>query len=99
MKPLADPERRRMPRKMRGRNFRCSVLTQQPHVEMAVIRRTLRLLVPRGGRPGARQVVKAVPMDAWRPTDQQFGGAIEAPGLNLLGAKAGYAHFRNPDRQ
>src|SRR4051812_27634585 len=99
MEPLADSERRRMAGKMRRRDFWRPVFTQQPHMEMAVVRGTLRLLVPRCGGPGARQVVKAVPMDARRAADQEFGGAIEAPGLNLLGAKTRNADFRNPDRE
>jgi hypothetical protein len=37
-------------------------------------------------------------VDARRAADQQFSRAIEAPGLDLLGAEARHADLRDPDR-
>src|SRR5260370_41918545 len=53
MEPLADAEPRRVIGEMPRRPLRRAVLAQQPHVEMPVIGRALRLLVA-GGRPAGR---------------------------------------------
>src|ERR1700716_1796435 len=64
MEPLADAEPWRVIGEMPRRPFRRAVLAQQPHVEMPVIRRTFRLLVAGRRRPGLRQIIQAVPVDA-----------------------------------
>src|SRR6185312_17562796 len=81
------------------RALRRAVLAQQAHVEMAVIGRAFGLAMPRRRWPGTRQVVEAVPMDTRRPADEQLGGARETPFLHFLGAEAGDADLRDPDRQ
>src|SRR5437773_12280969 len=63
MKPLADAEPRRVIGEMPRRPLRRAVLAQQPHVEMPVIGRTLRLLVAGRRRPSLRQIVEAVPVN------------------------------------
>src|SRR5438067_4420967 len=63
MEPLADPELRSACREIRERQLWRAVLAQQAHVEVPVIRRSLRFAMPRGCRPGARQVVETVPMN------------------------------------
>src|SRR5687767_9943246 len=99
MEPLAEAELRRV----RGEGIegwlRRPVLPQQPHVEMAVIGGSLGLAMPRCRSPGARQIAKAVPMDARCAAFEQLGGAIEAPGLYLLGPEGGDADLGDPDRQ
>src|SRR5579885_698744 len=99
VKPLTNTERRRMARKARRCELWHAVLAEQTHVEVPVIGRALGFFVPGGGRPCARQIVETVPVNSRRAPDQQLGGTVEAPGLHFLGAEAGDADFRYPDRQ
>src|SRR6478609_11673304 len=99
MKPLTDSEIGSVAGKQAGGALRRAVLAHQAHVEMPVVRRALGLLVTRRRRPGLRQIEQAVPVDTRRPIDQEFGGALEAEFLHLLGAEARGATFRDPDRQ
>src|SRR5436305_10496942 len=82
MEPLSDAHVVPVVREPLERALWCAVLAQQAHVEMPIVRRSFRLLVPRRRLPGHRQIVEAVPMNAWRAPYQQFGGAIDAPGLH-----------------
>src|SRR3954463_2757931 len=99
VEPLADPDRRRVPREAIEGELRRAFLAQQAHVEVPIIGRPFGLLVPRRRLPGFRQVVKAVPVDARRAAREQSGGAIHAPSLDFLGAKRRHADFGDPDRQ
>src|SRR5688572_11471406 len=72
MEPLAYSEIGRVATELVRRRLWRAVLAQQPHVEVPVIGRALRLLVAGGGAPGLRQVVKAVPMDALDPAGEQL---------------------------
>src|SRR3954470_7706060 len=64
VEPLAQPERGRMLSEFAQRELRRPIFAQQPHVKVSVIRRSFRFAVAGGRRPGLRQVVQAVPMDA-----------------------------------
>src|SRR5206468_3284504 len=64
-----------------------AVLAQQAHVEVAVVGGALGLAVAGGGRPGARQVEEAVPVDARGAPREELGGLLEAELLHLLGAE------------
>src|SRR5215213_4226701 len=99
VEPLADAESRSELAKNIERQFGRTVLAQDPHVEMPVIRRAFRLLVACRRRPGAGQVVEAVPVNPWAATAQQFRRAFQAPGLNFLRSEAGDAYFRDPHGQ
>ncbi len=56
-----------------------AVLAQQAHVEVPVVGGALGLAMARGRRPGARQVVEAVPVDPRHAARQQLGRAHAAP--------------------
>ena len=64
-----------------------TVLSEQAHVEMAIIRRAFSFLVSRCGSPCLWQVKQAVPMHALDTPDQEFRRAAQAEVLNLLGPK------------
>ena len=97
VEPLAQADLRGVVRKMAGGAFRSAVLVQQAHVEVAVIGGAFGFAVARGGRPGGGKVIQAIPVDARGAADQQLGGALQAPFLNLLGAERGDAYFAYPD--
>src|ERR1051325_9700546 len=99
MEPLANAERWRVIGERTRRPFRRAVLAHEPHVEKPVIRGALRLLVAGRRRPGQWQIEQAIPMDARRAADEQFGGAVKTEFLYFLGAKAGSADLGDPDRQ
>src|SRR5690606_20736859 len=98
VEPLAHAESRCMACKALERGLRGAVLTQQSHIEVSVIRGTLRFSMPRRCLPGARQVVQAVPINPGRASDEQLGRAIDAPCLHFLRAEARYTHSRHPQR-
>src|SRR5215204_3945425 len=52
----------------------------------------------RRGRPRARQVVQAVPMDAVDAAGEQFSRPEQAKLLHFLRAEGRNAYFRNPYR-
>src|SRR5438477_10776978 len=85
MEPLANAELRRVAGKMFERRLGRSILAEESHVEVPVIGRTLGLLVARRGGPGTRKVVKAIPVDARRSSDEELRRAIHSPGLDFLG--------------
>src|SRR5437773_10920368 len=99
MEPLADAERWRVIGERTSRPFRRAVFPQEPHVEMPVIRGSLRLLVAGRRGPGLWQIEQAVPMDARHAVNQQFGGAVKTEFLHLLGTKARRADLGHPDWQ
>src|SRR6266540_1079321 len=99
MEPLAKAQFRRFTRKRLERKLRRAVLAQNAHAKVTVVGGAFRFLVTRGRLPGARQVIEAVPVDARRSTDKQFGGAFQAPRLDLFGSEAGNAYFGHPDWQ
>src|SRR5829696_8297483 len=98
MKPLADAQVPRIPFERLSRGLWRSVLAQQPHVEMPVVRRALRLSMPRRGCPRFGQIVKTIPVDALGFADQEFGGSLQAPILHFLRPEARHPDFAYPDR-
>src|SRR5437868_1028446 len=97
MEPLAEAHLRGVERELLERGFGRAVLAEQPHVEVAVVRRALGLPVAGGCGPLLRQIVEAVPVDARGPADQHFGGSLDAEFLDLLGPEARDADLRDPD--
>src|SRR5215217_853091 len=55
--------------------------------------------MPRCCRPGARQIVEAVPVDPGDSPDQKLGGSLQPELLNLLRAKGRDPNFGDPDRK
>src|SRR6185437_8042873 len=88
VEPLADPEFRGECSETLQRALRRPVFANQPHIEVAVIGGSFGFAMARRGRPGARQIVKAVPMDTRHAADQQFRRSAEAELLHLLRAEA-----------
>src|SRR5690242_14943938 len=99
VKPLADAEAGRDLSEPGIRRLRCAVLTNEAHIEVAIVRRTFSFTMPRGRRPRARQIEEAVPVDARRESAQQAGRARQAELLHLVCAEARYADLRNPHGQ
>src|SRR5215211_6266603 len=97
MKPLADSEIPSIPSERLSRRLGRTVLAQEPHVKMPVVRRTLRLAMPRRRRPCFGKIVKTIPVDALGFPDQEFGGSLQAPVLHFLCPEARHAHFAYPD--
>ena len=97
VEPLHDAHLRRVFAEVVERELGRPVFPDQPHVEMAVIGRALRLLVAGRRLPGARQVEQRVPEDARHPAEQQLGGAVDAELLDFLGAEAADADLGDPD--
>src|SRR5207249_336154 len=54
MEPLANADRGSVAREVTGREFRNPVLSQQPHMEVAIVGRALRFAVTCGRWPGTR---------------------------------------------
>src|SRR5579883_1362414 len=99
MKPLTYAEVGRVVREAVRRGLRRAVLAQQSHVEVPVVGGSFRLAMARGGRPGARQIVEAVPVDALGSAAQQLRGALEAEFLHFVGAEGGHADLGDPHRE
>src|SRR4051794_32038569 len=99
MKPLTDPELRRVITEVSQRALGRTVFAQEPHVEMTVIRGTFGFAVTGGGGPGARQVEQAVPMNPIGPAEQQLSRATQAELLHFLGTEARDARFGDPNRK
>src|SRR3954471_22568182 len=96
MKPLADAESgRELAENPRG-ELRRAVFAQEAHVEMPVIRRPFRFAVSRGRRPGARQIIKAVPVQTIDASDEQLRGFAKTELLHFFRAKGRDARFRHP---
>src|SRR5947207_3085797 len=98
MEPLTETEGRRVRGKFLQGQLRRPVFAQQTHVKVPVVRGALRLLMARGRGPSLRQIVQAVPMDAWADARQKARRSCHAPSLHLLGAKGGNPHLSHPDR-
>src|SRR2546423_13433820 len=77
MEPLADAERRRVIGERASRPFRRAVFPHEPHVEMPVIRGSLRLLVAGRRGPSLRPNEKGVPKEARAAAHQPIRGAGE----------------------
>src|SRR3954468_19052335 len=84
VEPLAQPELGRMLRKLAQRELRRPIFAQQPHIKVAVIRRSFGFAVPSGRRPRLRQVVQAVPVDAVGTPVQQLRGSSQPELLHLF---------------
>jgi hypothetical protein len=69
VKPLADSQLGGMASEGLQSGLCGSVLTNQPEIEMPVIRRALGLLMPRRRRPCPGQVEQGVPVNAGSPAD------------------------------
>src|SRR3954447_8794839 len=95
VKPLADSQLRRVLVELVHGEFRSAILAHESHVEVAIVCRTLGFAMARGGRPGAGQVVQAVPMDPLGPADQQLSSTAQAELLDFFRAEAGDADFRD----
>src|SRR4051812_22584151 len=76
--------------------FGTSFLAEQSHVEVAIVRRSLRLAMSSGGGPRSGKIQQAVPVNARREPDQQFGCAAQPELLHLLRAEARYTYLRHP---
>src|SRR4051812_1314242 len=99
MEPLANAKRRRELAENIERQFRRAVLAQQAHGKMPIIGRAFGFAMAGCGRPGAREVIKTVPMNARGFSAQEFSRASQAPGLHFFGPEARDAHLRDPDRE
>src|SRR5579871_781634 len=93
MKPLANSEPRREGRECIDSHLCRAILAEQSHVKVPIIGGALGLLVACRRGPALRQVVEAVPMDAFDPADQQLRRAADAPFLHLLRSEGGRAHL------
>src|SRR3954463_3858514 len=72
MKPLAQPHHVRILFEGLASDFRRAVLAQQSHVEVPIVGRSLGLPMPSCRFPCRGKVVKAVPMNPWGSSRQQF---------------------------
>ena len=99
MKPLAQPHRWRVSGKRSQRRLWASRPRATAPCGNAGSRTSPPPPCAASSPPRPRQIVEAVPVNARRPADQQFGGALQTPGLDLFRAKRGDADFGDPDRQ
>src|SRR5262249_59174088 len=84
MKPLADSHALG---KMAGSRLGSSVLAQESHIVMTVVRAALGLFVACGGGPRGRQGQQAVPMDPLYAGGERLSGLLQAEDLPFLPTK------------